>query len=125
MRRDGVLVESYEYDVNGNRTRRQVRGNPPETASYDSQDRLLQQGPVVYQFDSDGYLAQRGSDTFRYSARGELLTATLASGIRSATPTMRSVGVSRAVIHPEPASTCMAIWQTGFRSPLCGIRQAF
>jgi RHS repeat-associated protein len=41
------------------------------------QDRLIQQAGVNYTFDDDGYLTQRGSDTFTYSARGELLNATV------------------------------------------------
>lgn len=75
--RDGAIVESYTYDANGNRRSRQLGGNPLEAASYDTQDRLLQQGAMGYQFDADGYLAQRGPDTFSYSARGELLRATV------------------------------------------------
>ena len=80
VKRDGTVVERYDYDVNGNRTSRQVGGNPDETANYDTQDRLLQQGSVTYHFNADGFLAQRGGDTFDYSARGELLEATLVNG---------------------------------------------
>lgn len=77
VRRDGVLVERYTYDLNGNRTSRQLGTGPLESANYDSQDRLLQRGTVTYTFDTDGFLAQRGADTFQYSARGQLLSATV------------------------------------------------
>jgi RHS repeat-associated protein len=80
VKRDGSVVERYACDANGNRTSRQVGENPAETASYDAQDRILQQGPAIYQFNSDGFLVQRGGDTFQYSARGELLEAILANG---------------------------------------------
>src|SRR5574341_1122704 len=74
VRKDGVLVEQYGYDNNANRT-----STLATTASYDDQDRLIEQGGLSYTFDPDGYLTNRGSDTFTYSARGELLSAT-ASG---------------------------------------------
>ncbi|MHB1012924.1 MAG: hypothetical protein ACYC37_08500, partial [Desulfobacteria bacterium] len=72
VREDSVLVEQYGYDPNGNRT-----STLAMTATYDDQDRLIQQGGVNYTFDDDGYLTTRGSDTFAYSARGELLSATV------------------------------------------------
>ena len=77
VRRDGTSVEQYGYDANGNRTSRKFGTNPADTASYDSQDRLVQQGSVTYQFNAAGYLTQRGSDTFQYSVRGELVQATV------------------------------------------------
>ena len=80
VKRDGAVVERYDYDANGNCATRQVGGNPPETANYDAQDRLLRQGPVTYQFNADGFLVQRGGDTFQYSARGELLEVTQSNG---------------------------------------------
>ena len=72
VRKDGVLVEQYGYDNNANRM-----STLATTATYDDQDRLIQQGGVNYTFDDDGYLTTRGSDTFAYSARGELLSATV------------------------------------------------
>ncbi|MFZ5898609.1 MAG: hypothetical protein ACOYU7_05475 [Bacillota bacterium] len=68
VRRDGAVVETYSYDVNGNRI-----SNGDQSASYDEQDRIIRQGGVTYEFDSDGFLTRRGNDTFEYSARGELL----------------------------------------------------
>jgi RHS repeat-associated protein len=46
------------------------------TATYGSQDRLTSYDNVSYTFDVDGYLTQRGTDTFEYSSRGELISAT-------------------------------------------------
>jgi RHS repeat-associated protein len=74
--RDGVVVERYAYDPDGNRTSSQVGTGSAEIASYDVQDRLSQRGAVTYRFDADGFLAERGRDTFRFSARGELIEAT-------------------------------------------------
>ena len=70
--KDGVLVEHYTYDLNGNRLTTLT-----ETASYDSQDRLTGHGGESYTFNADGHLFKRGSDTFQHSARGELLSATI------------------------------------------------
>jgi len=75
VRRDGVVVERYAYDLNGNRISRQLGSGPIEAASYDSQDRLSQRGAVAYQFNADGFLTQRGNDTFDYGTRGQLLRA--------------------------------------------------
>ncbi len=72
VRKDNLLVEQYGYDNNANRT-----STLATSATYDDQDRLIQQGGVSYTFDDDGHLIQRGSDTFTYSARGELLSATV------------------------------------------------
>lgn len=75
--RDGAVNEAYTYDLNGNRLSKQLNAGPIITATYDAQDRLTALGGMSYQFDVDGYLRQRGSDTFRYSARGELISATV------------------------------------------------
>ncbi len=70
--RNGVRVETYGYDVNGNRTRKEI-GGVVESAAYDAQDRILSQAGVSYEHDEDGFLRQRGRVTFAYSARGELI----------------------------------------------------
>ncbi len=71
--RDGTeTVEQYTYDVNGNRT-----STLSGAASYDAQDRLTNLDGTAYAFDVDGYLTGRGTDTFAYSARGELIAATV------------------------------------------------
>jgi RHS repeat-associated protein len=73
---DGSTVEAYAYDANGNRVSRTVGGST-QTATYDAQDRIQQQGGVTYAFDADGFATARGADTFQYSALGELLRATV------------------------------------------------
>jgi RHS repeat-associated protein len=73
--RDGTTLEQYTYDANGNRLSRQIGTAAAETATYDAQDRLTNRAGTAYQFDDDGFFKQRGSDTFTYSARGELLSA--------------------------------------------------
>lgn len=65
----GGMSESYTYDVNGNR----LTGG----ATYDEQDRLTNLGDVRYQFNTDGFLAQRGTDIFEHTAQGELRDVTL------------------------------------------------
>jgi RHS repeat-associated protein len=76
VKKDGTSVESYTYDSNGNRTSRTAGTTPVETSTFDAQDRLLTRGGLSYEFDAAGFLTKRGSDTFTYSARGELLNAT-------------------------------------------------
>jgi RHS repeat-associated protein len=64
-------TEAYGYDPNSNRT-----GTLTATALYDAQDRITNQGGTVYQHNDDGFLTNRGTDSFTYSARGELIQAT-------------------------------------------------
>ena len=77
-KKNGVTLESYSYDLNGNRTGYTHSGPNGFSlaATYDAQDRMVQQGSATYAFDVDGYLA-RGTfvDSCQYSARGELLSA--------------------------------------------------
>ena len=72
---NGVEQERYAYDANGNRSSRHTVGIPTQIATYDAADRMLTQGGVQSQFNADGYLTQRGNDTFQYSVRGELQKA--------------------------------------------------
>ena len=74
MNENGVSTETNAYDMNGNRTSRKV-GTNTRAATYDAKDRLIAQGGVNYIFDADGFLRSRGSDTFTYGTRGELLSA--------------------------------------------------
>ena len=76
----GVVVESYSYDDNGNRIYWQLGSANPQTAKYDSQDRILEFGNVAYQFDDDGFMTQRGATAFEYSSRGELTKVMLPDG---------------------------------------------
>jgi len=75
--KDGMAVEEYFYDVNGNRASRRLGGGSLETAVYDTQDRITKRGSTEYAIDNDGFLSGKGADSFEYSARGELLEATV------------------------------------------------
>jgi YD repeat-containing protein len=99
--RDGTADETYGYDLNGNRTR---AGST--TASYDDQDRLIQHDGVPYGFDADGFLSGRGADTFVYSARGELLSATVANE----TITYACDGFGRRVARTDNAGTTQYLY---------------
>lgn len=74
VRRDGVVVESYTYDANGN------RGG----ATYDDQDRLLASGSTTFAYTPSGRLATRttpgGTTSYTYDAAGNLLAVALADG---------------------------------------------
>ncbi|HEX8440526.1 RHS repeat-associated core domain-containing protein [Archangium sp.] len=80
-----VSCEVYAYDVNGNRTQRKAgtcgAEEVVETATFDAQDRLLTRGAVAHTFDAAGFLTRRGGDSFVYSARGEMLEATVDAGL--------------------------------------------
>jgi RHS repeat-associated protein len=77
VKRDGVSIEFYEYDGRGNRTSKKLGNNPAQAATYDGQDRLQTLGGTAYGFNADGFLATRGADAFQYSAKGELIAATV------------------------------------------------
>ena len=78
VKKNGVVEEEYTYDSNGNRTSYQSSSTGNVNADYDEQDRINQQGGDVYQFDADGFMTSKKGDTFSYSAKGELLSATVA-----------------------------------------------
>jgi RHS repeat-associated protein len=71
---------------NGNRTfdTNAFRGTSNRSYSHSPEDHVLTAGADTYQFDADGFLTARitsaGTTTFTYSARGELLGATLPDG---------------------------------------------
>jgi RHS repeat-associated protein len=79
VKKDGEVVESYKYDLNGNRTEWEL-GEKKHSASYDSQDRLKEVDGTPYEFDADGFLMQRGDMTLKYSATGELLEVSWPDG---------------------------------------------
>src|SRR5690606_18148222 len=85
--KNGVLVESYAYDHNGNRTSQTntARGIAGQTASYNIADQLTQDGNVTYQYDADGYLTRKtdGSDIthYQYSRQGRLLSVQTPTGL--------------------------------------------
>jgi len=97
---DGQLISvngaeggAYAYDANGNRT--------SGGAAYDVQDRLTTRGGTSYKSDADGFITGRGSDSFAYSTRGELLSAK----VGSTTVTYRYDALGRRVARTEGGST--------------------
>ena len=88
VKKDGVLVEEYQYGPNGSRVfdRNTLRGIMDRTLTYSVEDHLLTAGDVVYQYDGDGFLMSkaRGGRTtfFEYSSRVELLSVTFPDGKR-------------------------------------------
>jgi RHS repeat-associated protein len=89
----GAETGSYAYDANGNRT--------SGGAAYDAQDRLTTRGGTTYKSDVDGFITGRGSDSFTYSARGELLSAK----VGSTTVAYRYDALGRRVARTEGGST--------------------
>lgn len=83
VRRDGVLVAHYVYDLNGNRT---AKSNASGTtiASCDGQDRLASYGDTVYAYTPNGELLTRtdpaGITQYTYDALGSLVAARLPDG---------------------------------------------
>jgi RHS repeat-associated protein len=69
--RDGVEVEHYQYDDNGNRTRA-VTSAGAQSASVDVQDRLLAYGDEGFEYSKNGELIHRirGTDTTIYGYDG-------------------------------------------------------
>ncbi len=80
VKRDGMLLETYTYDGDGNRLTDGSR-----TYTYSAEDHLITAGAVSYQFDVDGFLTSKtnGSNitSYQYSSRGELLRVTKADGM--------------------------------------------
>ena len=99
-------VELYGYDVNSNRTSYEQPGAWNYAAEYDDQDRLVQMGGTVYQFNADGQLTQRGTDLFQYSAQGELLQAT----VEGQTITYTYDGTGRRVARTDSTGTTQYLY---------------
>jgi RHS repeat-associated protein len=80
---DGLLVEEYGYDDNGNRTSA-TAGGPTRTATFDDRDRLEQDGTTSYAYTAAGRLLSRttsGQTTqYAYDAFGNLRGVTLPNG---------------------------------------------
>jgi RHS repeat-associated protein len=83
---NGVVVEEYQYDANGNRTyeRNDLRGIAGRTSAYDIEDHLLTVGADTYLYDADGFLVARytseGTTTYTYASTGELKQVVLPDG---------------------------------------------
>jgi RHS repeat-associated protein len=121
VKRDGVVVEQYGYDDNGNRTSRKIGDAAAEVATYDGQDRLATRDGKAYEFSASGHMTKRGNDTFTYSARGELLSAT----VGQTTVEYRYDGMGRRVARIQGNDTTRYLYGnpsdpfevTGVRSP--------
>lgn len=83
VNRNGVTVESYSYDLNGNRTSATVSG-VTSTATVDTQDRLLTYGGAAFTYDANGALLTRTQSgqttTYDYDVFGNLLGVDLPDG---------------------------------------------
>jgi RHS repeat-associated protein len=83
VRRNGVLVADYDYDVNGNRSRL-TTPNGTLTSVVDAQDRLLGYGSTTFSYGSNGELVRKASGpdttTYSYDVFGNLLTARVPDG---------------------------------------------
>lgn len=79
VKKNGVIVESYGYDENGNRLTDNSRAY-----SYSTEDHVITAGTDTYQFDVDGFLTSKttsaGTTMYNYSSRGELLSVTKPDG---------------------------------------------
>ena len=79
VKKNGVSVEAYSYDENGNRLMDNSR-----SYSYSTEDHIITAGNNSYQFDVDGFLTNKttssGTTTYQYSSRGELLSVTFPDG---------------------------------------------
>lgn len=76
---DGVLVEEYQYDLNGRRTYEinLLKGITGRAFTYSDEDHLMTAGDTSYQHDVDGFLRTKTQGPqvtrYSYSSRGELL----------------------------------------------------
>ncbi|NQX62604.1 S-layer homology domain-containing protein [Paenibacillus qinlingensis] len=89
-----AVTEAYSYDANKNRITSQVSGAAQVVSNYGDHDVLARVGALAYSFDTDGFLTQRGSDTFTYGVRGELLEATVSSAVNGITTNQSVTGVT-------------------------------
>jgi RHS repeat-associated protein len=98
VRRDGAVVETYTYDLDGDRT--------SQGATYDAGGRLTSRGGTAYTFDADGFLTNRGADTFTYARSGELRSATVGGN----TVAYAYDGVGRMVARVDGAATTRYVY---------------
>jgi RHS repeat-associated protein len=80
VQKDGVTVESYSYDIDGNRTSGTVKG-VTAAAAYDAQGELTQYGITTYTDDVAGNRASKtdanGTTSYSYDPLGSLRSVTL------------------------------------------------
>ncbi len=74
VRKDGLVVESYSYDANGNRL----------GGTVDGQDRMLSDGTATYTYTANGELRTKtvGAEvtSYEYDVQGNLIKTTLPNG---------------------------------------------
>lgn len=75
--RDGMEVEAYAYDTNGNRTSAAYNGLAATEANYDMQDRIMSRGATSYTVDTDGFVTAIGATALNWTSTGELRSATV------------------------------------------------
>jgi len=100
--RDTVQIEAYTYDDNDNRL-----STLTASSTYDIQDRLTEHDGITYSLNTDGFLASRGSDTFNYSARGELISVGLPGPV---TITYSYDGMGRQVARTDADGTTQYLY---------------
>jgi RHS repeat-associated protein len=83
--RDGNTAATYRYDANSNRVAR-INGSATDVATYDAQDRLLTYGTNSYQYSASGELATKSTDLgmsgYAYDELDNLLSVDLPGGWR-------------------------------------------
>ena len=85
MVQDGNTTATYVYDENSNRVAR-INGSTTDVSTYDAQDRLLSYGTNSYQYSANGELASKttdaGTSRYTYDEIGNLMSANLPDGTR-------------------------------------------
>ena len=83
--KDGTLLSHYDYDANGNRTG-YVGANGNASGVYDDQDRMLSYGSNTYQYSANGELQSKtnsdGTTGYNYDVLGNLRSVVLPDGKR-------------------------------------------
>ena len=84
--KDSILVEEYQYGLNGTRTYEMntLRGIAGRSFDYSDEDHLLTAGAATYLYNLDGFLTNKTNGTnetiYNYSSRGELLSVAQPDG---------------------------------------------
>ncbi|MFN8000953.1 MAG: hypothetical protein U0X75_08075 [Acidobacteriota bacterium] len=85
--RNGVLIDTYSYDSNDNRTSLNRSGNIT-SGTYDNQDRLTAHGAATYTYTANGELLSKtvgvSVTQYGYDVLGNLRTVTLLGGTQIA-----------------------------------------